>query len=105
MTRRNAPNLEEIKKNLLLAYQEAFGKEIEVPMVVSMLDAYQKEKEREFILNRIEGLFPLEAKALAILLEKKEVIPEPVAPEEIKVNERVEAEPVRKVKGKKVLPK
>lgn len=89
MTRRQPQDVELVKQNLLRGLAEEFGKEPDTGLLLAEIANYIKERHRKFVLNRIDGLTPIEAANLyqSIIDGAKLQVPEAVEIAEVKVEE------------------
>ena len=103
MTRRAPQDVQVIYKNLVENYDAQFGEKPDPMLLRSVVDMYLDNLRRDFIMNRIDGLNPIESKLLIALLgaERQEAIKQETKALEEAFDKAIDGKKVGPGKGKR----
>lgn len=101
--RRAPQDVQVIHKNLVENYEMQFGEKPDIALLRSVVDMYMDNLRRDFIMNRIDGLTPIESKLLIALLgaEKQQAIKQEVKALEEAFDKAIDDKKVSPGKGKR----
>ncbi len=100
MTRRAPQDIPLIHKNLTENYEAQFGEKAPAALLREVVGIYLENLKRDFIMNRIDGLTPIESKQLLALAVDPVVVQKEVKALEESFDKAINGQKVGTRKGK-----